>query len=241
MLYIDCSAGASGDMLLAGWLGLGLPMGRLRQKLDALGLKGVRVRVRRFRREGVAVMQAVCTASPSLRLPRATGELMDFIRGSQAGQSLQRPLLRVLTTLAHAEGRAHGVPWRRVTLHQIARPAALVNLAGFCVGMEYFRVKQIYVSPIPVGAAHQDHQGVWRSASGPATLHLLKGFSCEQPAGRFEWTTPTAAALLASFACRQAPPPLQVKGMAHAVGHRRPPAGPSVLRIILGEKIVTCA
>lgn len=78
------------------------------------------------------------------------------------------------------------------------------------------------------------HRGRWIHRPGPATLRLLRRFPVRRAEGRFEWTTPTAAALLASFGSGAPPPPLRVERIGHAAGHRTPPGGSSVLTALVG-------
>ena len=57
ILYVDCSAGVSGDMLLAGLLDMGLPLSRVRAVLGQLQLPRVKVYSRPVWRHGVSATQ----------------------------------------------------------------------------------------------------------------------------------------------------------------------------------------
>ncbi len=225
-------------MLLGGLLDLGLPLRKLSQALRQLGLSPVRITARHIRREGVRATQvSIGQEAPSSSNFRNPGEWTRWARRSQLSDPMKRSFRRAVMTLAHAEGKGHGVPFSQIRFHQLARADTWVSLLGFCLGLAHFRIDTVCVSPIPLGSSHLDPQGRSKAVPGPATSWLLKRFTIDRRKERFEWTTPTGAALLASFASPIPAPPLRVRGIGHAVGALRPPRGSTVLRLILGEPI----
>ncbi|MBI3322918.1 MAG: DUF111 family protein [Candidatus Omnitrophica bacterium] len=237
VLFIDCSAGASGDMLLAGMLDLGLPAWEVRECLQRLGLGSAQLRVERVRAGQIRASRARVRSPGGGTLPRGAGELIRRVRGSSLAPTLREEVARVLSRLASAEAAAHGVAPRRVWFHQLAGADMLAAVAGFCAGLRRFRVRATHVTPIPVGAWHLGHRGRWIPRPGPATLRLLSRLPVRRMAGRFEWTTPTAAALLAAFASPAPAPPLRVAAIGHAAGHRTAPGGPAFLTLLLGYPV----
>ena len=227
-------------MLLAGFLDMGLSPGQVEQALSFLGLPKVRIRVRRVLREGLRASQVLVEAkqgsAPSLR---SAGELIARIRRSRLSGSLKGDILQAMTRLARAEGEVHRVPWSRVIFHQLGRVDMLASAVGFFAGIEHFRVRAVHVSRVPLGGWHQDHDGRWRPVPGPVTQRLLRPFSIVRREGRFEWTTPTGALLMAAVAVPVPAPPFVLKGVGHAVGHRSAPLGqgPAVLKLLLGEPV----
>ena len=239
LLYVDAAAGVSGDMLLAGFLDMGLSAASLRQALDDLGLPGIRIHRRRIRSAGIRATQiSIVQRSPRARLPKVAGELIDWVRRSRLSRSLKRSVSQALGRLARAESEVHHSPWRRALFHQLAQVDTLVDITGFCVGLEAFRIQSVYASKIPLGNSYQDARGRWQPRPGPATRVLLRWFPTERFSDRFEWTTPTGATLLAAFGVPDPPPPFEVKGIGRSVGHRRPPRGPSVLKLLWGRPVI---
>ena len=53
-LYLDCGMGASGDMLMAALAEIAPEGGRIAERLEALGLPGVRAELERVTKNGVA-------------------------------------------------------------------------------------------------------------------------------------------------------------------------------------------
>ena len=149
---------------------------------------------------------------------------------------LKRSLAKVLTGLARAEARVHAGRWEQVIFHQLADVDMLISCAGFCAGLDYFRVRRLFLSPIPLGSKFQDHDGSWNFSQGPAAQLLLRRLPTIRRDDSFEWTTPTGAALLSAFGVAGSPAPFRVVRIGSAVGGLRPPAGrPKVLRLLLGE------
>lgn len=236
ILYVDASAGVSSDMLLAALIDLGLPLSKLRRALNDLGLSNVHVRVNRVKRQGIrAARISIVRRSAHPQLPRQAGQVIGFIRRSKLHPPLKADMVRLMTKLAHAEGKVHRCAWREVRFHQVGRLDIWVNFLGFALGIIYFRIEKLFVSAIPIGAYHQGHDGVPRSSPGPATGQLLKPFQTILRREPFEWTTPTAAAILSAFGSPDPPSPFRVVGIGHGVGHQMAPAGSRMLRLLLGK------
>jgi hypothetical protein len=210
ILYVDASAGVSGDMLLMAIRDLGLPDSKVAGALRRLG--------------------------PGA--PRRAGELIRWIRSSRLQTSLKKNLLRVWSVLARAEALSHRCPWPRVRFHQLSRPEVMRNTLGFCAGLSHFRIRKVYTGPVPMGKLWRDPSGRVRRESGPtASLLLVRArLPVKWTDDPFEWTTPTGAALLAAFAAPN-PPPLRLLGIGHGIGRLRSPCSPKPLRLLLAEPI----
>ncbi len=195
-------------MLLAAMLDVGLPASSWRAQRSHLAFKTI---------------------------PPTAGDLLRLVHSSRLDSPLKFLVLRVLKRLAQAEAKVHRTSWQNVRFHQLARPDMLINITGFCLGLRRFQIDRVYCSPIPIGNRHQGHDGRWVSQPGPATLELLKRFPIERRPERFEWTTPTAAAVVSTLALPGPAPPFQVLRIADTAGRLRPPIGPGVSRFLLGR------
>ena len=237
ILYVDASAGVSGDMLLAAMLDLGFPLRRLRRLLRRMNLGDVRIVTERVRpRSGIpATRVSVDPGSIGKFLPRKAGEVIRWVERSDLDPSIRKSVTHVWTVLAKAEGHVHGVPWKQVQFHQVGQPDTWVSFCGFCAGLSHFRVQSLFVSPIPVGYFHQGHGGGRCFTPGPATLRLLRNFPVVHRKDRFEWTTPTGAALLSAFGSLNPAPPFKVSGIGHGAGHGSPSPGRGFLHLLLGQ------
>ncbi len=237
LLYIDASAGLSGDMLLASLLDLGLPLSSVPQTAYALKLPPLSIKTERVNRAGYSATRVSIRArreDPSLRhadhLFRCLREAVGFSR------ALRERIFKVVSVLAGAEGAVHGVSSREVVFQQLGRVDTLVAVAGFCAGLDYFGIDRVHVSPVPVGQWHQDHDGAWKAEPGPATVKMLKRFPTRFLKERFEWTTPTGSALIAALAKPGTAPPFTLLNVGYSVGHRQFPGRAGVLKALIGRE-----
>lgn len=222
-------------MLLAGLVDLGLPLSAVWGALQRLGLPKRALAFRRIRFNGIRAGQVwVDPKVVQPMLPREGGQILDWIEHSRLLPIPKAKLSRVMRTLACAEGRVHGLPWRKIRFHQVGGLDTWVNFLGLIQGLVHFRIAKLFVSVIPIGAYHEGHDGRRRLSPGPATLHLLAPFQTILHPEPFEWTTPTAAALLSTCASSKPAPPFWVERVGHGAGHRVAPSGQGLLRLLLG-------
>lgn len=208
ILYVDASAGVSGDMLLDAMLDLGLPRSTVEAPLKRLGAG----------------------------LPTVAGPLLRRIKTAGLPAPVRDRLVRVWKVLAQAEGESHGCSWRAVHFHQLSRLQTMRNIAGFCAGLAYFKVGRVYCGPVPMGRLWQDHSGRPRKEPGPSATRLLTGsrLSVRHREESFEWTTPTGAALLAAFVSGSSPV-FRAIAVGEGFGRSRQPGGRRPLRLLLGK------
>ena len=224
-------------MLLSAFLDMGLPTLKVHRAIRSLGIFPIKVKTLRIKKKGVWATRIENFGTDQFLRWESPRELLRLVRDSWPDRFLRRSVLRVVERLTHAEAQAHHDTPRNVVFHQLGRVDALVNIVSFCVGLDYFRIKEVYVSTIPVGFFHQDPHGVWRKHPGPATLRLLRRFSLDRREEPFEWVTPTAAALISTFASAQPAPALRILRVGCGVGRHPHPAGFDILHLLLGERI----
>ena len=227
-------------MLLAALLDLGVPARAIQAVVRRVMPGRVTIRAERVRRRGVQGLRLTLRARLQRALPREADEVIRAVARSALPAAIRRETARCWRVLARAEGRAHGVPWRRVRFRQVGGADTWLCFAGFCAGLAHLGVKRLFVGPVRLGAFHQDHAGRPSRMPGPATLRLLRRFNLQQTSDRFEWTTPTGAALLAVFGTPAAPPPFRVLRIGHGFGHAHAPDGPGAVRLILAGTQRNC-
>ena len=235
-LYVCCHAGISGDMLVGGFIDMGMPLSRMRRALSALGLGRIPIRPVKVLREGTSATRLQIGRQPELP-PRRAAEIIRFVRGSRVERNVKRRMVRAFEQLANAESAAHGKPWARTLFYQLAQSDTLLDVAGICVGLEHFGVDRVHTSSIPLGCRYMDHHDVARRRPGPATVWLLRRFTTVRREQPFEWSTPTGATFLRAFATPQPPPPMRMIRAGHSIGTKLPPHGPTVLRLLLGKSL----
>jgi hypothetical protein len=235
LLYYDCSAGISGDMHLAALFDLGVDYDELVLDLNGLGLNGYGIQASRASRKGVTGTQVRVVIDPKQPEYRNLRQIEAIIGSSMLRETVQARAVAVFRRLAEAEARIHDTSPDRIHFHEIGALDAIVDIVGGCIALDRLHVDRILCSPVELGSgvAHCAH-GVL-PVPAPATLELLKGVPVKLGGVPFEATTPTGAALLATFVDEfVARPALTVSRIGYGIGHHDGPI-PNVLRICLGE------
>ena len=208
-LYLDASAGASGDMLMGALYGLCPDRPAFLAAMAALPIPGLALHPEP-REDGVHLAVT----------------LHGHEEGSHTGHSHpHRTLAGVLATLrafplppavldhacavydarAGAAAKAHGQPVAEIHFHEVGMDDALADIAGVSLLLDRLSPDEIVCTPIAVGS------GTVRCAHGelpvpaPATANLLDGLPTVPGPGTGELCTPTGAALLRHFVRRFEP------------------------------------
>jgi uncharacterized protein (TIGR00299 family) protein len=236
ILFIDGSAGASGDMLLAAVLDLTGGRPAFEEGLARLELAGVRVVYPPRRRGGVeatGVEVVVSGEAPHFDDVRAVERLLDR---AEVSPYVRSGATRTFRKLAEAERRAHRVAVGHAGFHEVGAADAVVDVVGTFILLELVKADRVVVSPLRLGSGYVDAAHGKLPVPAPATLELLRGvpaFAGDVPG---EFTTPTGAALIASVADEfRAMPTMTVERVGYGPGAADPAEFPNVLRAFAGE------
>ncbi|PKB83093.1 MAG: TIGR00299 family protein [SAR202 cluster bacterium Io17-Chloro-G9] len=236
--YIQSIGGASGDMLLAALLDLGLPLDFLQQELSKMEISGYQlIAGQETRREMRGTKLNVQLDGGPRLSPRALSEL---VSGSGLSPEQKQRATRVLDSLWTAESRVHGEARESLELEELGTVDTLVDVVGVAIGMDYFSVEKIFASPLVLGAAEPPRWPGGYPNPAPATLELTAMAGApvapDNPMyqGVGELTTPTGAALITSLA-EFWRPPFTVSAVGIGLGTKDPEQFPNMLRVWLGE------
>ncbi|HOW76772.1 MAG TPA: nickel pincer cofactor biosynthesis protein LarC [Candidatus Competibacteraceae bacterium] len=239
ILYYDCFAGISGDMHLAALLDLGVDYDELVLELAKLGVDGYGIQAQRASRKGITGTQVRVVVDPKQPHHRNLRQIEALIGNSLLADAVRARAITVFRRLAEAEARIHDTSPDQIHFHEVGALDAIVDIVGGAIALEWLNVDRVLCSPVELGSgiAYCEH-GVL-PVPAPATLELLKGVPVRLGAVPFEATTPTGAALLATFVdefveCLT----FSVNRIGYGVGHRDGPI-PNVLRVCLGEQAET--
>jgi hypothetical protein len=235
--YIDCIAGAAGDMLLAALIDAGAGAERMAEHVRALGVEGLDLRVGRATRHGIAARQV------EVVVPREEGHvhrhLADMCRLIDAASLPERAARRAHETfrlLAVAEGRMHDAQPEDVHFHEVGGLDALADVCGVALALEELGIDRVECSPIPCSRGFVDASHGRLPLPAPATLELLRGAPLVPLEVGAELVTPTAAALLAATVERYGSlPPMTLAGVGYGAGSRDLTQVPNVVRVLVGE------
>lgn len=237
-LYLDCSSGIAGDMLLAALADVLAAQGVggeavLLDALSAVGIDPGAASLERVMRGGFAARRLVVSERPGFE---SFELLVETVRRSSLPSAVVDIVAAVAGRMAVAEQAVHG--GAREHLHELAGLDTAVDLVGCAALLFALSPGRVMASPPALG------RGSVRTAHGtidvpvPAVLAILRGLpiagGCEREAG--ELTTPTGAALFAELVDDVGPLPAGRLGAVGVGAGAREIAGrPNVLRAILVE------
>ncbi|MEM9414155.1 MAG: LarC family nickel insertion protein [Planctomycetota bacterium] len=144
----------------------------------------------------------------------------------------------VVTRLAQAESRVHGVPMEAIHFHEVGAVDSIVDMLGSVIALELLGIETLSCGPLPLS------RGMVRCAHGvmpvpaPATAYLMQGLPTVGVDRVGELITPTGAALVAGL-CDDfgPPPPMRLGEVGYGAGDRDDPNVPNLLRVMLGQTL----
>ncbi len=204
-LYIDASAGASGDMLMGALYGLCPDRDAFLAAMNALPLPGLALRPEP--REGGVHMSVTFHGRGEEECEhrhthRTFAAVLKMIGAFPLPPKVLGDARAVYALLAGAEARAHKAPVAEIHFHEVGMDDAIADIAGVSLLIATLAPDEIVCSPVAVGS------GTVRCAHGelpvpaPAAAALLEGIPSFPGPGTGELCTPTGAALLRYFVKR---------------------------------------
>jgi uncharacterized protein (TIGR00299 family) protein len=239
--WLDCSAGISGDMLLGALVDGCVPLARLQEAVDAVGVEPVRLSAQDVTRAGIGACKVDVEVADD-----AAGRTWRDVRALLEQAPLDEPVralaLDVFARLAAAEASVHRVAVDDVHFHEVGALDAVADVVGCAAGLTSLGLSRLTASTVTVGS------GTTRGAHGPlpvpppAVVALLAGAPVQAGPVAKEMTTPTGAALLAATVSSYGPlPSMSLLRSGSGAGGRDPQEVANVLRLVLGEPLEAAA
>ncbi|HEY7350301.1 MAG TPA: nickel pincer cofactor biosynthesis protein LarC [Ktedonobacterales bacterium] len=237
LAYLDCFSGMSGDMFLGALLDAGLSFERLQAGLAALRLEGYRLVLEPYADKGIHGKRFSVQPLETPQPERHLSEIRQIITASQLPQAVQQHALAIFQALGEAEAQVHGVSVESVHFHEVGAVDALVDIVGAAIGLHELGVEHVYASPLPLTTGQVETSHGLLPVPAPATLELLRqvGAPWTPRAAEGELVTPTAAAILATYA-RFETPAMVIRQVGYGFGRKRLPWA-NCLRLCLGEPV----
>jgi len=254
VLWLDATAGASGDMILGALVDLGAPFAVVKRAVASLGLRGVRLSRHAVVRGAVAATKIdVLIAGHAhddrhvhtgRRRPgdvhgRTLGAIRKIIATAPIDPTVRDRALVVFRRLVAAEGEAHGLAAKSVHLHEAGAADAIADVVGVCAALHEIGPDRIVVSPLTTGSGTVACAHGLYPVPGPATSLLVRGAPLSGIEAVGERLTPTGAAILTSIANAYGGlPSMTLKGVGHGAGARDDPERPNSVRAMLGVRAI---
>ena len=258
ILYLDCSMGAAGDMLMAALYELLDDKQAFLDMMRSLGLPGIEISAEPVVKCGITGTHMKVLVHGSEELDALHDHLHEhahehshdhehhhhtdlheiehLLSHLDLPQTVQDDALAVYRRIAEAESKVHGTTVDQIHFHEVGTLDALADVVGVCLLMHLLAPEKVYASSVHVGS------GQVRCAHGilpvpaPATALLLAGVPIYGGAIQGELCTPTGAALLKHFATGFGElPAMRLLKSGYGMGTKDFPAA-NCVRAMLGEQ-----
>ncbi|GAB3995724.1 nickel pincer cofactor biosynthesis protein LarC [Glycomyces albus] len=233
--WLDCAAGASGDMFLGALVGAGVDLAVMQEAVDALGTEPVRLSAAAAKRHGLAGVK-VDVAAPEATVNRRWRSIRAMIEDSPLAEGVKARSLDAFARLAAAEAASHGIDVDEVHFHEVGALDSIADIVGASAGFAALGAERVTASTVTVGG------GTTRGSHGsiplpaPAVLRVLSAAGAPSVgAVPYEACTPTGAAIVAANADAFGEMPrMVVDAIGVGAGGRDPAERANLLRIVVG-------
>ena len=258
ILYLDCSMGAAGDMLMAALYELLDDKQALLDTMRGLGLPGIEISAEPAVKCGITGTHMNVLVHGSEELDALhdhlhehahehshdhehhhhTGlhEIEHLLSHLDLPQTVQDDALAVYRRIAEAESKVHGTTVDQIHFHEVGTLDALADVVGVCLLMHLLAPEKVYASSVHVGCGQVKCAHGILPVPAPATALLLAGVPIYGGAIQGELCTPTGAALLTHFVTKFGElPSIQLLKSGYGMGTKDFPAA-NCVRAMLGEQ-----
>ncbi|HPS58691.1 MAG TPA: nickel pincer cofactor biosynthesis protein LarC [Spirochaetota bacterium] len=234
ILYFDCFAGASGDMILGSLIDSGFEPALLEGELKKLGLSGYSLSAEKIIKQGISGT-AFRVEVNTQQHARNYNDIITLVNSSSLDPEVRENACAIFTLLGRAEAQVHGVDIDKIHFHEIGAVDSIIDVCGAAIGMKAAGSPRAYCSGINTGS------GTVKTAHGilpvpaPATALLLEGMTAYSTGTMAELATPTGAAILKHYCGRSSSMPyMDLTASGYGAGSMDFEF-PNMLRVFRGE------
>jgi uncharacterized protein (TIGR00299 family) protein len=223
VLYYDCFSGISGDMNLGALIDLGVDPDYLKSELSKLGLKGYNLEWATDSRKGITGTRAIVMINEEQgknlkhrkhndsenhqhslgnhhhSSHRNMADIRKIIDNSSLNENIKHKSLEIFLKVAEAEAKVHGTSVDEIHFHEVGAIDSIVDIVGAAICIDYLKPDRIFSSSVELGGGFVECAHGTLPVPAPATTEILKDIPVKYGAVQSETTTPTGAAILASF------------------------------------------
>ena len=257
ILYLDCSMGAAGDMLMAALYELLEDKQAFLDMMRSLGLPGIEISAEPAVKCGITGTHMKVLVHGSEELDALHDHLHEhahehshdhehhhhtdlheiehLLSHLDLPQTVRDDALGVYHRIAEAESKVHGSPIDQIHFHEVGTLDALADVVGVCLLMHLLAPEKVYASSVHVGCGQVKCAHGILPVPAPATALLLAGVPIYGGAIQGELCTPTGAALLTHFVTKFGElPTMRLLKSGYGMGTKDFPAA-NCVRAMLGE------
>jgi hypothetical protein len=143
--------------------------------------------------------------------------------------------MKIFMKVAEAEAKVHGKDINEVHFHEVGAVDSIVDIVGAAICRDVLVVDRVLCSSIEVGSGFVNCAHGRLPVPAPATVEILKNIPIRSDGASCELTTPTGAAIAATFAEGFTDQKsFRLLETAYGIGERDNEV-PNVLRVFMGE------
>ena len=257
VIYLDCSMGAAGDMLMAALYELLDDKQAFLDTMRGLGLPGIEISAEPAVKCGITGTHMKVLVHGSEELDALHDHLHEhahehsrdhehhhhtdlheiehLLSHLDLPQTVRDDALGVYHRIAEAESKVHGRPVDQIHFHEVGTLDALADVVGVCLLMHLLAPEKVYASSVHVGCGQVKCAHGILPVPAPATALLLSGVPIYGGAIQGELCTPTGAALLTHFVTKFGElPAMRLLKSGYGMGTKDFPAA-NCVRAMMGE------
>ena len=235
ILYFDCFAGISGDMILGALVAAGVDPRALRDQLNLLDLDGFDLQFEQVDRSGIAATFAKVQTREEHH-HRHLADIRRIIEKSKLPENIKHRAIAIFSRLAEAEARVHNQSVDQVHFHEVGALDAIVDVVGASIGFEMLGIDRFVSSPLHLGSGVIEIDHGRYPVPGPAVAELLKNVPVYASEIKGELVTPTGASIVTTVCKQFGPlPRMTLELTGYGAGKRQYEQFPNVLRLLVGE------
>jgi len=237
-LYYDCFSGISGDMNLAAMIDLGVPESFVIEELNKLKLNGYKINVTNSGRNGIHGKQISINITEQNQ-HRNLDNIVEIIEKSSLSNNVKKNSIDIFFKLAAAEAKIHNKSIDEIHFHEVGAIDSILDIVGAAICLDFLKPDIIISTPVELGSGTVKCDHGILPVPAPATIEILRNIPVRLGNQSFECTTPTGAAILASFADKFVSNyNMNIEKIGYGIGYKSSEI-PNILRVYLGEEIST--
>jgi uncharacterized protein (TIGR00299 family) protein len=236
-LYFDCFAGASGNMILAALVALGVDEKQLIEQIKLLDITDFEIEFTTRDKSGISALHAEVKI-PHEHAHRHLKDIVKIINDSRLDEEIKNRAIEIFKNLARAEAKVHGIEIEKVHFHEVGAMDAIIDVVGACIGFEILKIEKFVCSKIHTGSGFVQMAHGKFPVPPPAVAEILqtKNIPIYSTEIEGELITPTGAAIIATVCDEYGKiPEMKIEKTAYGAGTRDYKDFPNVLRLMSGE------
>lgn len=255
-VYLDCSMGASGDMLAGALYELVNDKEKFIETVKNIGLEGVLIKPELSEKCGICGTHMQVTVRGEEEQHHGHGEhhhnqdqkehhhthhhaalsdIYAIVDGIAVSEKVKEDVKAVYQLIAEAESKVHGREVINVHFHEVGMLDAVADITLTAMLMEELTPEQVIASPVNVGYGRVHCAHGILPVPAPAAMHLLSGIPCYAGSIEGELCTPTGAALLKYYVNKfENLPQMTMECVGYGMGKKDFPVA-NCLRAVLGQ------